>query len=215
MPETTFRVVFSGHALPGFDRDTAVANLAKLLKRTPEQVAASFNGKPSVIKKGLPEADAARYLQALKNAGLQVSSEAEQEPVAEKSGLSLSLADPDKFAAPAAPRNEKPVAAPPKISASLALVDDDEHKKEAEVTAGPKARMVCPACNHEQAKAEVCEACHVVIAKFLQRQAEKKLQEAERAKAAKNAPVEEEPATEDVPAKPSFFGKLFGKGKRV
>ncbi len=215
MSDSTHRVVFAGKPLPGVDRDTAIGNFAQLLKRTPEQVAAAFSGKPTVLKKGLSAADAEKYCRALEKAGLAVTVESEAPAPAASPSLSLSLAptddEPVRAAAPApAPA---PVVAAPKISASLALVDDEpKHEESAASPAAQKnsATMTCPACGHQQAKAEVCEACHVVIAKFLARKAEKEKQEAERAAreaAAATEVVEEQPAE----AKPSLLSRLFGK----
>lgn len=233
MPDTPYRVVFSGNTIPGHDRDTAIRNFAQLLKRTPEQVAGAFSGKSSVLKKGLSEAEAEKYCRVLEKAGLMVHAEkdaagvsmaaavaapvekaAPEAPLKSVSGLTLSLQDDNApiVAAPKPP--EAPPVAAPKISASLALVDDDEHKQEESVASGgkPAAGMTCPACGHAQPKADVCESCHVVIAKFLQRKAEKdKLEAARAAKAAAAAPPDD---TGDDEPKPSLLGKLFGKLKR-
>lgn len=184
MSEATFRVLFDGAALPGVDPDTAAANLARLLKREPAQAAALFNGKPLVLKKGVTEADAERLRATLAKAGLAVRVEAE---------------------APA----PAPAVEPPRIPANLALVEDDDHRAAAaEQKQVPP--MACPACGHEQPRAEVCVACGVVIAKFLQRKAEKERLEAERAAQAQEVT---EPAAEAA-EKPSLLGKLFGKLKR-
>lgn len=212
MSDSTHRVVFAGKPLPGIDRDTAIGNFAQLLKRTPEQVTAAFSGKPTVLKKGLSAADAEKYCRVLEKAGLAVTVESEAPAPAASPSLSLSLAptddEPVRAAAPApAPA---PVMAAPKIPDSLALVNDEPHREEA--SASPAAQknaagMTCPACGHQQARAEVCEACHVVIAKFLARKAEKEKQEAERAAAAVTDAVEDQPAE----AKPSLLSRLFGK----
>lgn len=219
MTDITYRVVFSGNPLPGTDRDTAISQFAQLLKRTPEQVAGAFAGKPSVLKKGVSQADAEKFCRVLEKAGLAVRAEPEVAAVAAApakpaggSALALQEEGSEDFAA-APPREEKPAAPPPKISASLALVEDEEHQEES-VSSAP-VTMTCPSCGHQQAKADVCVSCHVVIAKFLQRQAEKKKQDA-------NKPLwpelAETDAAEAMPepesAQPSFFGKLFAKFRR-
>lgn len=201
MTDSTYHVVFAGQALPGHDRDTAICNLARLLKRTPEQVAAAFSGKTSVLKKGLSKADADKYCLALEKAGLLVHAEAEVAatlpPASAASSLSLVAQDDEPMAASEA---KVPVAAvaPPKISASLALVEDDEPHADPAVTASaqPGAGMTCPACGREQPKADICVGCHVVIAKFLPR----------KVSAATKAVTNSEPKT-------SLLGKLFGKPK--
>lgn len=195
---STQRVVFAGKSLPGFDRDIAIQNLAKLLKRTPEQAAAAFNGKDVVIKKGVPAAEAERLCQTLERAGLMVHAEAE-------SGLSLAL-DAEPAAKPAATPAPAPVKGVPAggvVAPNLSLVDYEEPEA-AKAAVQP---MICPACNHKQEKAEICVACGVVIAKFLQRQAAAKT-------AAKPAPAAA-PAPAEAPAKKPLGGLLGGLVKRL
>ena len=193
---STQRVVFAGKSLPGFDRDTAIQNLAKLLKRTPEQAAAAFNGKDVVIKKGVPTAEAERLCQTLERAGLMVHAEAE-------SGLSLALDDAAPAAPAAAPAPVKGVPAGGVVAPNLSLVDYEEPA----AAKAPAQLMVCPACNHKQEKGEICVACGVVIAKFLQRQAAAKTA-AKPAAAAAPAPVE-------APAKKPLGGLFGGLVKRL
>lgn len=235
MPDTPYRVVFSGTTIPGYDRDTAIRNFAQLLKRTPEQVAGAFSGKASVLKKGLSEAEAEKYCRVLEKAGLMVHAEresaigslalADEAPAAKPSGgLSLALQDDNAPVPAAAPKPEAAPVAAPKIPSTLALVEDDEHR-EARIAAeqqkaaasgaaaGSGGVFTCPACGHQQPRAEICSSCHVVIAKFLLRKAEKDKLEAERAaKAAAAAAPFDDVETEG--AKPSILGKLFGKLKR-
>lgn len=203
MSAPTFRILFAGQPLPGVARETAVANFARIFKRTPEQAAAAFNGKTVTIKKGLPEAEADRYLQTLEKAGLQVSREAEQATVAE-----LSLLDPDAAPvnAPAA-KSDKPVVAAPKINPSLALVMDEDQKAEAaaaSTSAGAAPTMICPACQHEQPKADRCDACGIVIAKYVAKKVDPPKEQRDQGSVA--AQEAETPAEN-----PSFFGKLFAK----
>lgn len=195
---STQRVVFAGKSLPGFDRDTAIQNLARLLKRTPEQAAAAFNGKDVVIKKGVPAAEAERLCQALERVGLMVHAEAESGLALAADTTVINAPASTPAAAPAAPLNTVPaggVAAP-----NLSLVDYEEP----EAAKAPTPQMVCPACNRKQDKAEICVACGVVIAKFLQRQAAAKT-------AAKPAPAA---APAEAPAKKPLGGLLGGLLKR-
>lgn len=196
---STQRVVFAGKSLPGFDRDTAIQNLARLLKRTPEQAAAAFNGKDVVIKKGVPAAEAERLCQALERAGLMVHAEAE-------SSLSLALDAelPAKPAAAPAPTPGKTVPADGVVAPNLSLVDYEEP----EAAKAPAQLMICPACNHKQEKTEICGACGVVIAKFLQRQAAAKAAAKPAAPAPATAPAE-------APAKKPLGGLLGGLVKRL
>jgi hypothetical protein len=207
MTDSTYRVVFSGNALPGTDRDTAISNFAQLFKKTPEQVAGLFSGKPSVIKKGVSEAEAQKYCRALEKAGLAVSAEAEA-PAALQAA---DVAPP----APAGQPEESPAPAAPRIPPTLALVEDDEQGNDDED--GTRERMTCPACGHEQPKADICERCDVVIEKFLQRQAEKQQEQGMQGNLWPDAPDADEPAegSGDTAEKaPSFFARLLAKFRR-
>lgn len=57
------------------------------------------------------------------------------------------------------------------LTASLSLVETDDHRPADQVTESD-ARMNCPKCGHEQAKAIECMACGIVIEKYLARQAQ-------------------------------------------
>lgn len=157
---STYRVVFSGQPLPGFDRDTAIANFARLLKRSPEQAAGAFAGKPLTLKKGVGKEEAEKVCAALERSGLSVRVEAE---------LSMALElSPEMEAAgapPAAPAIQPTVAL--KMVRDGAL--DQELDQEKETANAPT--MTCPACGQVQPKHVICEKCGIVIAKFLQRQA--------------------------------------------
>lgn len=57
------------------------------------------------------------------------------------------------------------------LTANLSLVATDDHRLADEAPASD-ARMSCPKCGHEQAKAIECAACGIVIEKYLARQAQ-------------------------------------------
>ncbi|MBB1519095.1 DUF805 domain-containing protein [Aquipseudomonas guryensis] len=57
------------------------------------------------------------------------------------------------------------------LTASLSLVETDDHRPASE-PAVSNERMSCPKCGHEQAKAIECQACGIVIEKYLARQAQ-------------------------------------------
>ncbi|UMZ11492.1 DUF805 domain-containing protein [Pseudomonas sp. MPFS] len=93
MSETRYKIVFDGTLLPGVEKTTAQLNLAELFKTDTAAVERLFNGQPVELKRDLTQADAQRYLEALKNAGLDARIEAEPT-------LELSL----EAVTPAAPR---------------------------------------------------------------------------------------------------------------
>jgi hypothetical protein len=69
MNENTFAVTFSGQLVDGANADQVKANFAQLFKVDIAKVAPMFSGKPVTIKKGLDEATAKKYQQALLKAG--------------------------------------------------------------------------------------------------------------------------------------------------
>lgn len=60
----------------------------------------------------------------------------------------------------------------PEASASLGLVETDDHRPAASAAAPSNDSMSCPKCGHEQAKASECTACGIIIDKYLARQAQ-------------------------------------------
>jgi len=57
------------------------------------------------------------------------------------------------------------------LSASLTLVETEEHRAASEPDVPSNETMTCPKCGHQQTKASECSACGVIIEKFLARQA--------------------------------------------
>lgn len=92
-------------------------------------------------------------------------------PIALKRDLSEEEAD--KYLA-ALQRTGAKVRKEADLAASLSLVETDDHinPNTISATTSNDLRMNCPKCGHEQAKAVECEACGIIIDKFLARQAE-------------------------------------------
>jgi len=110
MSDSTFAVVFSGELVPGADSARVQANFAQLFKVDATRVAPMFSGTPVTIKKGVDEATAKKYQQALLQAGA----------VCQVVDLA---APPPPAAASAAPATPEPAAAPTSsggLSATLA-----------------------------------------------------------------------------------------------
>jgi RDD family len=68
--ERLFAVVFEGRPLNNIPLKKAIIALANLSRRTPDDIAALFNERPTVLKRGVPKETALQYCQALQNAGL-------------------------------------------------------------------------------------------------------------------------------------------------
>jgi uncharacterized membrane protein YhaH (DUF805 family) len=92
-------------------------------------------------------------------------------PIALKRDLSSEEAD--KYLA-ALQRTGAKVYKEADLAASLSLVATDDHDGPATIAAAPvdSSHMDCPKCAHHQVKAAICEACGIVIEKFIARQAE-------------------------------------------
>lgn len=191
MTDSTYRVVFSGSPLPGTDRDTAIRNFATLFKRAPEQVEAMFSGQPSVIKKGISEAEAGKYCRALEKAGVEARAEAEMTAV--------------QPAPPLPPVDDEPGTPSPAPAAA-----------DADGTGETRALMTCPACGHEQPQADVCAQCGAVIADDLNAQAEPQRPLGEQGNLWPDAPDSMHHDAEAQPPAPapSFFSRLLARFKR-
>jgi hypothetical protein len=74
----TFKVVFWGRVLDGFDRKTVMQAAAARLRASPEQVARMFNGDGKVvIKRGVSSELGSRYVLELGQMGMQIELEVE------------------------------------------------------------------------------------------------------------------------------------------
>jgi len=67
-----YEIAFSGELVAGFDGQQVRANLCQLFKTDAARIEALFSGQRSVIKKGLDQTSAEKYLAALQRAGALV-----------------------------------------------------------------------------------------------------------------------------------------------
>lgn len=105
MSQDSFDIVFNGVMVPGSDPAQVKRNLAALFKTEVAKVEPLFSGRRFVIKKGLDEATALKYQQALREAGAIVQVEnatsvtppvnpEQTAPAAEKDGLQATVDPP-------------------------------------------------------------------------------------------------------------------------
>lgn len=73
MSEPTFQIVFRGKILSGFDRAQVRVNLAQLFRTDPARIDAMLDAPKTVLKTGLSKDAAARYQEALRQAGIMVA----------------------------------------------------------------------------------------------------------------------------------------------
>ena len=107
-----FEVVFHGQVRPGIDPAQARARIGQLFQVDANQLDVLFSGRRIVIKKGLDEAAAQKYLQAIERAGALCVVQPEGTGQA-----APSAAAPARQAAAPAP-TPAPVAAQPEAAAS-------------------------------------------------------------------------------------------------
>ncbi len=94
--DTTWKIVFKGELLSGFELPAVMDEMSKIMKLTDEQARKLFSGREITLKKGLSQSDGERYTHSFEKRGLKVSLLSEQaaleasfgglslEPVAEK-----------------------------------------------------------------------------------------------------------------------------------
>jgi len=134
----TFEVVFNGIVLEGFDPAETRAKIGKLFNADEAKIARLFSGNSVVIKKGLDEATANKYLGAFKNAGAKAivrdTAAAAEAPVQE-----IQAAPPPSETPEPAPTEPATKPATPISSGSSMF----EHSGEASahVTAAPKTQV--------------------------------------------------------------------------
>lgn len=95
MAEQNLRIVTFGKLAPGFDRESAEANLTSLCKYDPDKLARVFSGEKSILKANLDSQSAKRYLHALTQAGIVCQVEGHQptkQPSRERADTSSTLA---------------------------------------------------------------------------------------------------------------------------
>jgi uncharacterized membrane protein YhaH (DUF805 family) len=81
MAETHFKIIFEGKLRNGVELETAKLNLAALFKSEAAVVEKLFSGQPVILKRGLSQEQAQRYLNALQDAGVEARIETEHPTV--------------------------------------------------------------------------------------------------------------------------------------
>ena len=70
MTDTHYKITMDGSLAPGVTLEFAQDNFARLFKTDVSAVKRLFSGSPTIIKRGINEAEADKYVQALFNAGV-------------------------------------------------------------------------------------------------------------------------------------------------
>lgn len=208
--DTRYDLIFEGRIADSGSPEDARRNLAKLLRQEPDQVEVLFSGKPYVLRRALAPEAAYRYQGAMKHAGLVCRLVPSNEIAA--------VVKPSKPAttAGALSLDKKPASSqtasvsPDKKPANPALALDPLPSESAPASepistkplAAPAALTECPKCHYPARGPQdglisqgVCPACGLIIAKYLERQAE--------LKRPKNRPVAAASESDEEPAKPN------------
>lgn len=116
MTTPLFKIVFEGQLRNGVELQTAKLNLAQLFKSEVNAVEKLFSGTPVALKRGLTQADAQIYLEALNNAGVEARIEPDPAISLKMEEVEESSAAPDTSPTP-------PISpyAPPRANVTEAL----------------------------------------------------------------------------------------------
>lgn len=157
------QLVFYGEILPGHEADAVKAKLGELLKLPNEQIAGVFSGRRIVLRKSLPDEQAASYVARLEKIGVKVF--AEPIPVAVETVAAPVLVPTQPLDSPV---EKTPVlAAPAEVAAAIV-----------ETPVAPPAQlqvveeMDCPKCGERQPKRTLCRACSVDMKRYVEAQQE-------------------------------------------
>lgn len=176
--ETRHDLVFEGKISDNCSPEDARRNLAKLLRREPNEIEALFSGKPFFLRRALAPETAYRFLGAMKHAGLvcRLVPTDEVVPVIGEQPKSATAPAP---IAPAPPKAKLELAKP-KLELAPA---DDPPPTPATPAPAPKPPAIfseCPKCRYRARGNQdslisqgVCPACGLIIAKYLQLQAQR------------------------------------------
>ena len=153
------QLVFYGEILPGHDAAAVQTRLGELLKLPADQVAAVFSGRRIVLRKNLPDEQAASYVARLEKVGVKVFAEALPQlpaapPEAPAAPPVLPQAQPQVAAVQAVPAPAPPAASEVPVLVQGATVEE----------------MDCPKCGERQPKRTLCRACSVDMKRFAEAQ---------------------------------------------
>jgi uncharacterized membrane protein YhaH (DUF805 family) len=122
MAETHFKIIFEGKLRNGAELQTAKLNLAALFKSEASVVEKLFSGQPVILKRGLSQEQAQRYLTALHDAGVEARIENEHPTI------NLNLDDIKPATPYQAPIEPSSPYAPPHAAVGASLADFSELK---------------------------------------------------------------------------------------
>ena len=142
-----YEVLLSGKPLEGFERDQVFSELKRLFKLSTEKTQVLLGGKPRVVKKNLTKDAAVKLRDDLNRIGAQAA-------------MREMKASTDTSHQPRGPKTAGGMS-------GLSLVDDRPKPDAVEAQPATPATFSCPKCGVEQARADTCSSCGVIIEKYL------------------------------------------------
>lgn len=91
-PVETFKVVFAGQVLPGFEPEAVAVAAARRLNIGPVQVEKLFSGRKAVLKRNISQRRGRRYVDELATLGMQASLVSESAPAAASAPVAAATA---------------------------------------------------------------------------------------------------------------------------
>ncbi len=202
--DNRYDLIFEGRIADGCSPEDARRNLAKLLRRESDQLEVLFSGKPYVLRRALDLETADRYQGAMENAGL-VCRLAPSNEVAALTNPSRPATDAISLDQTPDPSKIASVSLDKKPSGSTLALEplpgESTPSSESAFTEPLAASIAtfteCPKCHYHArgprdrlTSQGMCPVCGLIIAKYLERQAELKRPHNRRSTAAPASDVE-------------------------
>jgi RNase P subunit RPR2 len=150
----SYKVIFLGLSVIGPEEETRLlGGLQKKFNLTPERAESLLQRVPIVVKKGISEEEARRYVKAFEEIGGRIKVEEESTPELEIF---------KEYEPQSRPEPEQKTTPEPKPTSTYRT--EPERKPYAGVM------VTCPQCGFEQPETDECIKCGIVISKYIQYQ---------------------------------------------
>jgi uncharacterized membrane protein len=160
----SFQVVFTGKLHPGKDAEQVIDRFSEKFKMERGKVELLIRSARSVVlKKGLDQEKAGKYLAVLRHIGMQVELDPKLPGAAPPEPKAPEV--PPVVAEPPPPPPPPPVVS--KAPSRLALEPLDNGGDDSTEILDPKGPNFCPKCGSTQMRMGICQACGIVASKYM------------------------------------------------